>query len=58
VAGAQAHCDLHARTRLGAQHGKLVAIGAVAALALTVAVYPMIGKIFMRRWMRATSSSA
>ncbi len=29
------------------KHGKLVGIGAVAALALTVAVYPMIGKTFM-----------
>lgn len=29
------------------RHGKLVAIGAVAALALTVAVYPLIGKTFM-----------
>ncbi|GAO36745.1 cytochrome C peroxidase [Sulfuricella sp. T08] len=29
------------------RHAKLVAIGAVAALALTVAVYPMIGKTFM-----------
>ena len=29
------------------KHGKLVAIGAVAALALTVAVYPLIGKTFM-----------
>lgn len=29
------------------RHGKLVGIGAVAALALTVAVYPLIGKTFM-----------
>ncbi len=29
------------------KHGKLVAIGAVVALALTVAVYPLIGKTFM-----------
>ena len=29
------------------RHGKLVAIGAVTALALTVAVYPLIGKTFM-----------
>ena len=29
------------------KHARLVAIGAVAALALTVAVYPMIGKTFM-----------
>ncbi|MDP2155415.1 MAG: efflux RND transporter permease subunit, partial [Sulfuricella sp.] len=29
------------------RHGRLVAIGAVAALALTVAVYPLIGKTFM-----------
>ena len=29
------------------KHGKLVAVGAVAALALTVAVYPLIGKTFM-----------
>ncbi|BAN35726.1 CzcA family heavy metal efflux pump [Sulfuricella denitrificans skB26] len=29
------------------KHAKLVAIGAVAALAMTVAVYPMIGKTFM-----------
>ncbi len=29
------------------KHGKLVAIGALVALALTVAVYPLIGKTFM-----------
>ena len=29
------------------RHGKLVAIGALAVLALTVAVYPLIGKTFM-----------
>ena len=29
------------------KHGKLVAIGAVTALVLTVAVYPLIGKTFM-----------
>ncbi|MBZ0105659.1 MAG: CusA/CzcA family heavy metal efflux RND transporter [Sulfuricella denitrificans] len=29
------------------KHGKLVAIGAVAALVLTMAVYPLIGKTFM-----------
>ncbi|MFN3397016.1 MAG: efflux RND transporter permease subunit [Sulfurimicrobium sp.] len=29
------------------RHGKLVAAGALAALALTVAVYPLIGKTFM-----------
>jgi cobalt-zinc-cadmium resistance protein CzcA len=29
------------------KHGKLVAVGALAALALTAAVYPLIGKTFM-----------